>query len=192
MARLTDVADPLAPARTASARSASRVWVRPSAVSEAMLVIERCPNHPEWPGCRGLCWRGHSHRRGKACAKSLSSRPKALPGRALDHPGKAGRREWKTAFTDEDKRATACSRAAGGAAPAAHRRAAGACWRPVLGPPDVTQHAVEVYLLPAQVTQLGGTQAMPEGDQDHGSVPISVSVGLGSLDQRLDFATRVS
>jgi hypothetical protein len=39
---------------------------------------------------------------------------------------------------------------------------------------------------------LSGMPAVPEGDQDHRSVPIAASIGLAGLDQRLDFATPVS
>ena len=33
---------------------------------------------------------------------------------------------------------------------------------------DVQDCVFQVYLLPAQVNQLGGPQTMPEGQQDHG------------------------
>jgi hypothetical protein len=38
----------------------------------------------------------------------------------------------------------------------------------------------------------GGAKAMPEGDKDQQCPPSAVPISLGSLDQRLDFATRIS
>ena len=60
--------------------------------------------------------------------------------------------------------------------------------RAVLDPPDVEDGGPELDLVPSQVAQLGRSQAMPEGDQDHGGVPVPVAVGLGRLDQGLDLA----
>jgi hypothetical protein len=54
----------------------------------------------------------------------------------------------------------------------------------------VQDGAVEVDLVPAQVAGLGGAQPVPEGHQDHGRIPVTVSVGLGGLDQSLDLAGR--
>jgi hypothetical protein len=121
-----------------------------------------------------------------------SAPDQGLPGRALDHPGKPTvvNGEPRSLTKTKGRRLALTLRAAQRPQLIAEQRVRAG--RPVLDPPDVTQHAIEVYLVPAQVTQLGGTQALPEGDQDHGSVPMAVSIGLGSLDQRLDFATRVS
>src|SRR5262249_32008413 len=44
----------------------------------------------------------------------------------------------------------------------------------------------EINLLPAQGAQLGRSQAMPEGQQDHGRIPMPVSITAGSLNKPLD------
>jgi hypothetical protein len=44
----------------------------------------------------------------------------------------------------------------------------------------------EVDLAPFKAANLGGTQAMPVGDQDHGGVPVTVAVVLRGLDYPLD------
>jgi hypothetical protein len=49
---------------------------------------------------------------------------------------------------------------------------------------------IEVDLVPAQVTRLGGAQSVPEDQEDHGGVPLPVAVGLGRVDQGLDLARR--
>jgi hypothetical protein len=46
----------------------------------------------------------------------------------------------------------------------------------------------ELDLVPAKVAQFGCPQAMAEGDQDHGGIPVPVSIGLRRLDQSLDLA----
>jgi hypothetical protein len=50
----------------------------------------------------------------------------------------------------------------------------------------VERRAVEVDLVPAQIADLGRPEAMPEGDQDHGGVAVTVPVALGGLDQTFD------
>jgi hypothetical protein len=62
--------------------------------------------------------------------------------------------------------------------------------RAVLDPADVQHGAGEVDLVPAQVADLGRPEAMPEGEQDHGGVAVTVAVALGRLDQRRDFIER--
>ena len=62
-------------------------------------------------------------------------------------------------------------------------------WRAVLDPPHVEHGAIE-DLVPAQVADLGRPETMPEGDDDHGRVPMAIAVGLGGLDQRFDLARR--
>jgi hypothetical protein len=59
----------------------------------------------------------------------------------------------------------------------------------VLDPPHMQDGAIEVDLVPAQVAGLGGAQPVPEGHEDHGRVPVTVSVGLGCLDQGLELRT---
>ena len=56
----------------------------------------------------------------------------------------------------------------------------------VLDAADVKHGTGKVDLVPAQVTHLGSPQAVPEGEQDHGGVAVTVAVAPGSLDQRLD------
>src|SRR5262245_53135810 len=46
----------------------------------------------------------------------------------------------------------------------------------------------EVDLLPAQGAQLGRSQAVPEGQQDHGRIPMSVPVPARRLHQPLDLS----
>ena len=48
--------------------------------------------------------------------------------------------------------------------------------------------AAEVDLVPAQVANLRRPEPVPKGGQDHGRVSMAVSVGLGGLDQGVDFA----
>jgi hypothetical protein len=50
--------------------------------------------------------------------------------------------------------------------------------------------AAEVDLVPAEVANLGRPEPVPEGDQDHGRVPMTVAVGLGGVDQGVDLAGR--
>ena len=46
--------------------------------------------------------------------------------------------------------------------------------------------APQLDLIPAQVNQFGGAQALPIGDQDHGRVTLTPAVALGCLQQALD------
>jgi hypothetical protein len=48
--------------------------------------------------------------------------------------------------------------------------------------------AIEIDLVPAQVADLGGPEPVPEGDEDHGGVPMTVPVSLGGLDQGVNLA----
>jgi hypothetical protein len=56
--------------------------------------------------------------------------------------------------------------------------AGGAC----LGPADVQDAAIEIDLVPAQLHQLGRSQAVAEGQEDHRGVPVAAR----RLDQALD------
>ena len=49
---------------------------------------------------------------------------------------------------------------------------------------------IELYLVPAQVAEFRRPKPMPEGQQDHGRVPVTVPVRLGGLDQGLDLPGR--
>ena len=60
----------------------------------------------------------------------------------------------------------------------------------VLDPPHVQDGAVEVDLVPTQVAGLGGAQPMPEGQEEHGRVLVTVAVALGGFDKGLDFGRR--
>src|SRR5262249_26896613 len=55
-----------------------------------------------------------------------------------------------------------------------------------LEPRDVQPGMGEVDLLPPQGAQFRRLQAMPEGQQDHGHIPMSVSITASSLHQPLD------
>jgi hypothetical protein len=110
--------------------------------------------------------------------------------RPFDHPGEACRRERGSPLADEDERrrlALPLEPPQGPELVTVQGMGAGCA---VLDPPHVQDGAVEVDLVPAQVTGLGGTQPVPEGHQDHGRVPVTVPVGLGRLDQGLDLAGR--
>jgi len=48
----------------------------------------------------------------------------------------------------------------------------------------------EVHLLPPQPAQLGRSEAMPEGKQDHGRVPVAMAVVPGSLHKPFDLTLR--
>src|SRR6266446_6859987 len=60
----------------------------------------------------------------------------------------------------------------------------------VLDPAHVEHCPIEVDLVPAQVADFGRPEPVAEGDQDHGRVPVAISIGLGGLDQRFDLAWR--
>jgi hypothetical protein len=51
-----------------------------------------------------------------------------------------------------------------------------------LGAPQVQGATLKFNIGPLQATDLRGSQAMPEGDQDHGAVALAPAVALGSLD----------
>ena len=59
-------------------------------------------------------------------------------------------------------------------------------WGALLDPADVQGGRSELHLIPAQVHQLGGPQAVPVGHQDHGGVPVAPAVALGGVHQPLD------
>jgi hypothetical protein len=46
----------------------------------------------------------------------------------------------------------------------------------------------QVDLLPAKRAQLGGSKPMPEGQQDHGGVPMTRAIAAGRLHQAFDLA----
>jgi hypothetical protein len=86
-------------------------------------------------------------------------------GRSLDHPGEAGRGERRAALADEDegrRRGLAMQPAQSAELVALDRVGA---WGAVLDPSDVEHGAVEIDLVPAQVADLGGPQAVPVGQQ---------------------------
>lgn len=58
--------------------------------------------------------------------------------------------------------------------------------RALFGPADVQGCPAELDLIPAQIRQLRGSQAMPEGHQDHGGVAVTPAVFSGGLHQPLD------
>jgi hypothetical protein len=49
---------------------------------------------------------------------------------------------------------------------------------------------IELDLVPPQVAELRRPKPMPEGQQDHGRVPVTVAIRLGGLDQGLDLPGR--
>src|SRR5262249_44922688 len=60
----------------------------------------------------------------------------------------------------------------------------------VLDAGDGQRCGFKVHLLPLQVTDLGCAQTMPEGEQDHGLVPMRPAVALAASDQPFDLAFR--
>ena len=58
--------------------------------------------------------------------------------------------------------------------------------RALLDPADVQGGRPEVHLIPTQVDQLGRSQAVPVGHEDHGRVAVAPAVALGNLDEPLD------
>src|SRR5262245_23669604 len=56
----------------------------------------------------------------------------------------------------------------------------------VFGASDGQGCSFEINLGPLQVTQLRRPEAMPEGEQDHGLVPMRPAMALASVDQPLD------
>lgn len=57
-------------------------------------------------------------------------------------------------------------------------------------PADMQRSRCEVDLIPAQVRQLGGSQAVPVGHKDHRAVAVPPSVALGGQEQSLDLGLR--
>ena len=62
--------------------------------------------------------------------------------------------------------------------------------RPLLDPADMQVGRVEVDLVPAKFDQLAGTEAVTEGNQDHGGAAMAPAVGLGSCKQPVDLGLR--
>src|SRR6266487_1382553 len=61
--------------------------------------------------------------------------------------------------------------------------------RAALAPADVQTAGIQFDLMPLEIADLRGAQAVPVGDQDHGGVPVAVSTMLArGLDQPLDLA----
>lgn len=56
----------------------------------------------------------------------------------------------------------------------------------LLDPADVQGGRGEVHLIPAQVRQLAGSQAMAVGQKDHRGVSVGPSVSLRGLEQSFD------
>jgi len=55
-------------------------------------------------------------------------------------------------------------------------------------PAHVEHGAIEVDLIPAKIADLGGTQPVPEGQQDHGAIPVPIAIVASSLHQPLNLA----
>ena len=60
--------------------------------------------------------------------------------------------------------------------------------RPVLYAVDRHRCGLKIDLRPLQVAQFGGSQPVPEGQQDHGLIPVRPTVVFAPLDQLLDLA----
>ena len=61
--------------------------------------------------------------------------------------------------------------------------------RTLLGPADVQDGVGEIDLIPTQVYKLGRSQAVAEGDKDHGGIPVTPAIGPGGIDQPVDLGT---
>ena len=59
-------------------------------------------------------------------------------------------------------------------------------WGALLDPADVQRGRPEIHLIPPQVHQLGGPQAVPVGHKDHRGVPVAPAVSPGGFHQPLD------
>ena len=53
---------------------------------------------------------------------------------------------------------------------------------------DVQRSAPEIEVFPARFAYFRGTEAMTVGDEDHGGVPVTMSIAFGGLDQLVDFS----
>ena len=98
-------------------------------------------------------------------------------------------RHWRAALADEQERRSALGLAVQATqrpqlAPGQRMRRRGA----VLRSGDRQRRSFKVHLRPLQVTQLGRSQAMPEGDQDHGLIPLRPAIAAAAGDQPLDLA----
>src|SRR5215471_2082388 len=58
--------------------------------------------------------------------------------------------------------------------------------RPVLPPPHVQAGRLELDLFPPRVTDLGRSEPMTEGQEDHRPISVCLPITLGGLDQLLD------
>src|SRR6516165_9533890 len=59
-------------------------------------------------------------------------------------------------------------------------------WGAVLRTGDRQRRSLEINLGPLQITQLAGPEAVAEGNEDHGLVPMGPAVAFAPLDQPLD------
>ena len=57
--------------------------------------------------------------------------------------------------------------------------------RALLRPADVQDGVGEIDLI-TQVDKFGRTQALAEGDKDHGGIPVTPAIGLGGFNQPID------
>ena len=55
-------------------------------------------------------------------------------------------------------------------------------------PADVQVGRIEIDLVPAQVHEFGGTQAVAVGDEDHGGVAVTPPVFLAGIHEPLDLS----
>jgi hypothetical protein len=62
----------------------------------------------------------------------------------------------------------------------------------VLDPADMEHGAIEVDLVPTQVADLGGAEAVPAGEEDHGRVTMAVTVAPGRLESWLSVRPKTS
>jgi hypothetical protein len=62
-------------------------------------------------------------------------------------------------------------------------------WRSALAAPNVQATGIELDLVPLQIAELGRSQAVPIGDQDHGRIAVTMAARFaGGRHQRLDLS----
>src|ERR1019366_6371265 len=106
-----------------------------------------------------------------------------FPSCAFDEPIKAISREWSTTFAHKHERrfwSFPLKLAQRSQLIATNRMRARL---PALHSADMKRCRVPVELLPTQVANFRSTQAVPIGNQDHGRVPVTVSIVLCGLDK---------
>jgi hypothetical protein len=110
-------------------------------------------------------------------------------GSTLDHPGEAGVVNGDPRSLTKTNGDVSLSRWSRRSARSSSPHRGGAQGA-VLDPPHMQHRRIEFHLIPSEVAELGRPKPVPEGQEDHGCVPLPVSIGLCGLDQRFDLPGR--